>query len=293
MVTYDLLSLRLFIAVVDHRNIARAAKANNIAASAVSKRISELEARIGSPLLTRMREGVAPAAAGEVLYRHAQRMSAIAEELEADLKRTVAGIEGSVSLWTEHSAIGQYLPLDLISFANEFRNVEVRVVERHSIDVIEAVRTGAADIGIVSNADVPDLDALPYRQIRLVLITPVGHPLAQRSSALAKDIQAFGNVGLDLAETSDDMVTGKSSRLSTRVLNFESIRRIVSAGLGVAVLPDGAVIPFCDQRTFSVVEIDESWAQRSFRLYVRQRVDLQLAARILVDRLSASSPISK
>ena len=293
MVTYDLLSLRLFIAVVDHRNIARAAKANNIAASAVSKRISELEARIGSPLLTRMREGVAPAAAGEVLYRHAQRMSAIAEELEADLKRTVAGIEGSVSLWTEHSAIGQYLPLDLVSFANEFRNVEVRVVERHSIDVIEAVRTGAADIGIVSNADVPDLDALPYRQIRLVLITPVGHPLAQRSSALAKDIQAFGNVGLDLAETSDDMVTGKSSRLSTRVLNFESIRRIVSAGLGVAVLPDGAVIPFCDQRTFSVVEIDESWAQRSFRLYVRQRVDLQLAARILVDRLSASPPISK
>ena len=56
----DLTSLRLFVAVCETRNIARAAERQAIVGSAISKRLSALEATVGTPLLQRRRRGVEP-----------------------------------------------------------------------------------------------------------------------------------------------------------------------------------------------------------------------------------------
>lgn len=63
----DLKTLRLFVAVCDHRNIARAAEEAHIEPSAISKRIAQLENELGVPLLLRSRRGVQPTAAGNAL----------------------------------------------------------------------------------------------------------------------------------------------------------------------------------------------------------------------------------
>jgi hypothetical protein len=60
----DITTLRLFVAVCDAGNIARAAEQQHIVASAVSKRLAALEQTLGTPLLERRRGGVAPTAAG-------------------------------------------------------------------------------------------------------------------------------------------------------------------------------------------------------------------------------------
>ena len=69
----DFVTLRLFVAVCEERNIARAAEREAIVASAVSKRIADLEDAIGAPLLLRHRSGVTPTPAGELLLQHAPR----------------------------------------------------------------------------------------------------------------------------------------------------------------------------------------------------------------------------
>ena len=63
----DLTSLRLFVATCDHRNIARAGLQAHIGASAISKRLAQLEEAVGAPLLERQRRGVVPTAAGELM----------------------------------------------------------------------------------------------------------------------------------------------------------------------------------------------------------------------------------
>ena len=70
----DLHTLKLFVAVCEHRNIARAAEQESIVGSAVSKRLAQLEDTVGTPLLVRKRHGVAPTPAGETLLEHARAM---------------------------------------------------------------------------------------------------------------------------------------------------------------------------------------------------------------------------
>ncbi len=70
----DLTSLRLFVTVCDTGNMSRAAEKANMVASAVSKRLAQLEATVGASLLTRRKHGVVPTPAGETLLEHARSM---------------------------------------------------------------------------------------------------------------------------------------------------------------------------------------------------------------------------
>lgn len=70
----DLKSLRLLVAVCDCRNIKHAAAQEHIEPSAISKRIAQLEASLGTPLIVRGRRGVQPTPAGESLLEHARAL---------------------------------------------------------------------------------------------------------------------------------------------------------------------------------------------------------------------------
>ena len=71
---FDLTTLHLFLSAVDEGSIAAAAEVNAIAPSAISRRISELEHRLNTPLLYRKTKGVEPTAAGDALVRHARNL---------------------------------------------------------------------------------------------------------------------------------------------------------------------------------------------------------------------------
>lgn len=79
----DHLSLHLSILVCEEGTIARASQRAFIAPSAVSKRISNLETRFGTPLLKRSKRGVAPTPAGLALLRHARSLTRAMERLRA------------------------------------------------------------------------------------------------------------------------------------------------------------------------------------------------------------------
>src|SRR5688500_3836583 len=87
---FDPVSLRLFIAVCEERNIARAAEREAIAPSAISKRIAAIEEDIGSPLLKRGRRGIEPTAAGQALLTRARDILASMERLHAELAEFAA-----------------------------------------------------------------------------------------------------------------------------------------------------------------------------------------------------------
>ncbi|WP_256572639.1 LysR family transcriptional regulator [Pseudomonas sp. NFACC08-1] len=73
-VRYDITSLDLFISVAEERNLTRAARIKHLAVSAVSKRITELEAQVGSALLIRNARGVDLTPAGQSLLFYARQV---------------------------------------------------------------------------------------------------------------------------------------------------------------------------------------------------------------------------
>ena len=178
----DLTSLQLFVAVCELGSIGRAAEREFIAASAVSKRLSDLESTLETPLLYRHTRGVKLTPAGESLLHHARSVLFSLEKMQAELSEYADGIRGHVRIHANISAIVQFLPEDLGDFSRQHPQVKIDLEEHLSTEVLRAVQEGAADLGIcnVAAAGGHELQTLPYRQDELVLIVPRGHPLARQ-----------------------------------------------------------------------------------------------------------------
>src|SRR5512145_2985546 len=107
---YDLTSLELFVAVCDAKSISRAAEEQSIAASAISKRISQLESIAGAPLITRARSGVTPTPVGLTLLEHARNVLHNVDLIDRDMSSDARGLRGYIRVFASASAIAEFIP---------------------------------------------------------------------------------------------------------------------------------------------------------------------------------------
>ena len=128
----DPLSLKLFVAVVESGSIAGAAERHHIAAAAVSKRMSELEATLRTPLLERTNKGVDATPAGTALLAHAHRLLRDMDEIFVEMRDWSGGVRGQVRVCANISAITQFLPREIAGFLERYPQVQVRLQERIS-----------------------------------------------------------------------------------------------------------------------------------------------------------------
>src|SRR5512141_1817646 len=241
----DLTSLQLFVAVCELGSIGKAAEREYIAASAVSKRLSDLEATLDTALLYRHTRGVDLTPAGESLLHHARSVLFSLEKMQGELSEYADGVRGHVRIHASISAVVQFLPEDLGAFARQHPQVKIDLEEHLSTEVIRAVQEGAADIGICNAgaAAAHALQALPYRQDELVLIVPRGHPLAQRDAVAFEDTLDLDHVGLHsnssiyLAMREAAAAAGRTIRLRIHVTGLDAMCRMIDNGLGVGVMP--------------------------------------------------------
>ena len=292
----DLTSLQLFVAVCELGSIGKAAEREFIAASAVSKRLSDLEATLDTTLLYRHTRGVKLTPAGESLLHHARSVLFSLEKMQAELSEYADGVRGHVRIHANISAIVQFLPEDLGSFSQEHPQVKIDLEEHLSTEVLRAVQEGAADLGICNVAapgNGPELQTLPYRQDELVLIVPRGHALARRKAVAFEDTLEFDHVGLHsnssiyLAMREAAAAAGRTIRLRIHVTGLDAMCRMIHNGLGVGVMPRRAFMLMHGVGDLECVRLTDAWATRDIRLVARDFSTLPLTARLLVDHLRA------
>ena len=183
---FDLLSLKLFVAVCESKSISRAAAREHIAASAVSKRISDLEELVKAPLFHRTTKGLEPTASAQALLRHARVVMRDLQQMEYELAEHATGLCGRVRIHASVSTILQHLPRDLANFLAIHDAIRIDLEEGTSQQVVRSVAENAADIGIFGGyLPATGLQILPYRSDKLVAIMPVGilSPSAKRSGS--------------------------------------------------------------------------------------------------------------
>ncbi len=286
---YDLHSLDLFRSVAETGSIAATAARHGIVASAVSKRLSWLEAEAGTALLLRHRRGVELTEAGRLLLAHAEALARQVAVMQADLADQANGARGTIRLCANTSAITQFLPEDLAEFMRLNPGLTIRMSEMESVQVIETVRAGAADLGIFSGyTDAPDVRVLPYRRDTLVVCAPQAHPLAARSSVRLGDLDGQKFVALQPRSSLQEFINkrardlGFALRTVVEVKSFDAVRRMVQARLGVAILPLGAVEAYLDDESIAMVPIEEPWATRDLLIALRDGAALSPQAEALL-----------
>lgn len=293
----DLVSLSLFSLVVRTGSISKGAELAHLAVGAASKRISDLEAAVGSELFERHSRGVTLTLAGQALQRHASRILSDVDHLAAELSDYAAGIVGVVRLWANTSAITQFLPADIAAFVNANPGIRIELEERDSSEVVLAVLEGRADVGIFADRTPPlGLQTATYRHDRLVLVVPRGHPLAARKAidfAEATDLEFVTlAAGTSIAQRLqlETEAIGKRLRLRIQVRSFDAMCQMVAAGLGAAVLPDAASRPHLRSMRLAKIDIRDDWARRKLLLGARDFGALARPVRLLMDHLFQDSP---
>lgn len=289
----DLGTLDLFVLVCEGGSIARAAERGQLAPSAVSKRIAELESLAQAPLLLRHARGVRPTVLGEQLLQHAHTILLAVEHLHVDLAEAAQGVRGHVRVCASASAVEQFLPGDIAGFVQRHPDIRIDLRQAASRAVAQAVRDGTADIGICSTSEeVLGLEVRPYRHERLVLVVPRGHALARRKRVDYARALDYPQVGLRDSSTVQQALA-QEARATRRVLrrhievdSLSAMCRMVEAGLGIGVMPEGAFRALGEAAQLRAIALNDGWAQRALQLYALRFDALPAAAQRFADQLA-------
>ena len=294
----DLTSLQLFVAVCELGSIGRAAEREYIAASAVSKRLSDLEAAVDTALLYRHSRGVTLTPAGESLLHHARNVLYGLERMQGELSEYAEGVRGHVRMHANISAIVQFLPEDLGAFAKEHNQIKIDLQEHLSPDVLSAVAEGTADIGICNLGAGSDngLQSRPYRTDRLVVV-PQNHALAEREQVAFEEVLDWDIVGLHGGSSISLAMRGAAARSGhplhqrIQVTSLDAMCRMIDNSLGVGLIPDRAFELMHGVGNLRAVPLTDAWAQRMLSLVARDFDTLPVTARLLVEHLTRSAPV--
>jgi len=287
----DLASLALFIRVAETRSITKAAQACHIALAAASRRIAQLEDQFSVQLLYRTARGVELTPAGNALLQHARILMSQVDELRADITDYSKGSKGTVRVSANASALAQYLPEDLATFAAAHPAIKVSLGEERSGAIVQAIQSGAADVGIVmEGAETRGLELLDYRADTLCAVMPRRHPVKGKSLAF-ESLLDHDFVGLESNTVISQIMleqasrAGRPLRLRVQVKSFDVVAKMIQAGLGIGILPEAAARSFAAPMGLRLVALTDAWATRRMFVAVRQYASLPAPARLLVDHL--------
>ncbi|WP_199555048.1 LysR substrate-binding domain-containing protein [Sandaracinobacteroides hominis] len=298
---FDILTLRLLVCAAEEGNLARVSERHNIATSAVSRRISDFEARYGVQMFDRHDRGVLPSPDGAQML---QRIRTILDQLEAvadELLERRDGAAGLVRIQSNmSSSISASLPMRIAEFRRAHPRIEVELDECTSIDIVSAVSSGACEIGVVSgNVDARGLELIPWQEDELVAVLPQDLPLAQKPELCFADLldHPFISVRRDGALTNlfrtQAAAIDRTLHSCAYMMSFGGVRSCVRAGLGVSILPANTAYPFAREEALEVRKLSDPWARRSLKLCVRNNGRMTSPARLFVQHLIRHSELAQ
>ncbi|MDQ3086833.1 MAG: selenium metabolism-associated LysR family transcriptional regulator [Actinomycetota bacterium] len=247
----DTRQLAAFCAVVERRSFSQAAERLGVTQPAVSLQIRALEKRLGAQLLDRSGRRVEPTEAGLRLYRGAQRMLALENQLVSELAATAEGeLAGDLVLGASTGPAAIVVPVLLGEFQREHSDVRVFLTVSDTHTVIERVADRELELGIVgASRRHRGVRFEPFFSDQVILACPPGHPFAGRTvtlDELREETLILMQEGAGVRQIVEDALRRLGVRLRDLDVRLElglqeSVRRAVEAGFGVTFISRTAV----------------------------------------------------
>ncbi len=250
--------LRTLVAIADLGSFAAAARALHLSPPTVSLHVSELEARLGAPLLLRQRGQVAPTGAGAALIERARRLLADADAALDDVRRQVEGQTGRVRLGASTGVLAHLLPQALEVLSQEHAGINVQVAVLTSQETMARLAAGTLDIGLVAlpQPAAGGLKVQPWRRDPVMAFVPSAwasskSPKSPKSAKTAKTATPawlaqqpliLNDASTRLSRLTAEWFAAAGEHPRARIeLNYnDAIKSLVAAGYGAALLPHEA-----------------------------------------------------
>jgi DNA-binding transcriptional LysR family regulator len=246
----DTRQLAAFCEVVERRSFSDAAARLGVTQPAVSQQVRALEQRLGTQLLDRSGRRVEPTEAGLRLYRGAQRLLALEEQLLEELGEPEGPLRGSLQIGASTGPAAIVLPLLLCEFQRDNPEVRVELSVFDTQSIVELVADRRLELGIVGAARRHRSVVFePFFLDEVILVTPPGHPFADKTIGLddlSKGPLIVMQPGAGVRQMVEDELrkNGRKLRDLEAPLELglqESVRSAVQAGYGVSFISRRAV----------------------------------------------------
>lgn len=246
----ELRHLRYFVAVAEHGHITRAAEALGIQQPPLSQQIRALEQELEVQLLHRKPRGVALTEAGEVFLKRAKAILGEVDRAFASARRTARGEQGRVIVgFTSSAPFHPFVPRVIRMFREASPHVSLVLEEGGSSGLVQGLHNEMIDAAFIRSpvADVVGLLVQPLLEERMLVALPTGHPFAHGSAPLRLTELASetfilykrpGAPGLYDSIITACRGAGFSPRVGQEAPRIVSTLNLVSAGLGVSIVPE-------------------------------------------------------
>jgi len=241
-------NFKIFADLVETKSFSKAAKINGITQSAVSQQARAMERHFKTLLIDRSQKQFQLTREGQRVYDASKEVLHQYEKLLSELQEMKKVISGTIRISTIYSIGLHELPPYIKRFLQDFPSVNVRVEYRRSNLVYEDILHNSVDFGLVAfPVKVRQIEAVPFRNDRLVLITHPSHPLAKCEQVDMRDLLGQKFIGFD-----PDIPTRKAvdqifrdHKLDIEPVmefdNIETVKRAVEIDHGIAIVPQATV----------------------------------------------------
>ena len=283
----DALGIQAFIAIAEQQGFQKAADTLHISQTALSRRLQNLEGSLRVKLVERTTRSVTLTIVGSRFLPQAQRLFGELAASMLEIRETSDAQRGDVCIACIPTAAARYLPRILRDYADRFPDNRVRIVDKTSAAVTEAVLRREVEFGInVRESLHGDLDSEALFDDRFVLVCRHDHPLAKQKRATWRQLQAHPLIVTSEATVNRALLEKAVGASGSGLAAFYEVQRsttaigLVGEGVAAAVVP-ALVMRNANDPDLRVIALTTPVVSRRLVLITRRNVVLSPAARAL------------
>ena len=245
----------------------KAAEATFRTQSALSQQIKALEEELACHLFERIgKRKLRLTSAGERFLRFAESTLESYDSLREDLNELKGFKKGRLRIAAPFTTLYHLFPEILKEYTEHFPQVELTILDRSQQTVIELVKSGDIDFGLVLESEVPgDLTLIRWKKVETVLMIPPGHPLAEAKRLTLKKLAKYPLIlpPQDLRFTCRRMLEERFQKLGLdyqivmESSNVELTSRYVEMGLGISFATVVRDLPALKERKLDFLPMDQ------------------------------------
>lgn len=285
--------LRAFCQIARLGSISRAAEALFLSQPAVSLQLQALERELGVRLLERSGRRLTLSREGELLYDMARPLVEGLDNLAANFRERVRGLDaGELHVAAGSSTILYLLPQFVEAFRKAHPDVRLALHNVTGASGLDLLRGDGVDLAVGSMLDVPaDLSYTPVYRFEPMLITPLDHPLARMRDLRLDDLSPYGLILPPKRLTTYRLVdlVFQQNRVpytvALEVGGWEVIKQYVAMGLGISIVT-AICLTEADHQRLATRSLANWFPARSYGIVMRKGKYLSKQARAFVDLIN-------
>lgn len=289
----DLQQLKVFREAAKAGGFTRASEVLHLSQSTISLHIKRLEEELGSPLFLRTKKRVYLNEAGQLLLQYVERIFQEVKNAQMAVQEINQLERGTIRLGSGATTVTYLLPKILGAYQRRYPQIELVVVTGSSETLAQALHQQTLDLAVVMEPVLPTLaiEILPILKEELVFVISNNHPLASKEWFNPEDVSGVPFISFLQGSAMQNQVdqhfnrVGIKPRIAMEMENIESIKALVRAGLGIAVLPVCSVAGL-QGATLRVIRIRKFRMERALALALPKSQMLPRAIQRFANRIT-------